>query len=204
MIEKALIAFLAILVCLLSALIIIRWRRTRGSILLNEEAINELVMAIVSNIRAGKIQDIAGRVSSILSRFLECDKIIFLRYHKTYLELNYNFGIEQLKQEEFRIRLTAELQVRLKSFHRISSINELESLLSSDYLGRLKQLGLSYFFHVYLRENFYGLYFIQTRLLPENPTLQFLATALAFNLSAAYHIGIQEQQLKKYEDRVKN
>ena len=201
MTEIILIIILTVLVIVLAVSIIIRYRRTRGTIFIKEEAINELVTAMVNNIRAGKIQDIAGKVSFILKKYLDCDKIIFLKYYKGALELNYYSGLQRFEREDFRVRLTPNLQSKLKSFHQISRIEELSSVLPPDYSKIIKQTGFAYFFPAYLRENLYGVYFISTSLPPENRQLQFLSTALAFNLSTAYHIGIQEQQIKRYEDR---
>jgi diguanylate cyclase (GGDEF)-like protein len=203
MIEKTLIVILAVLVVALSASILIRRRRTRGTIPLHAAAVGELVTSIVNNIKAGKIQDIAGKVSFILSKHLGCEKIIFLKYYKSFLELNYYNGLQKFNREDWKLKLAPALTGKLKSFHRIAPVSELQSVLSQEYLKRLGQYELSYFFPVYLRENLYGIYFIKSTLPPDNPSLQFLSTALAFNLSTAYHIGIQEQQIKKYEDRVK-
>ncbi len=197
-----LITVLAILVLLLSTSIFVRHRRSKGTIQLSEAAVKELVTAMLSGTRTGRIQDIAGKVSYVLKEFLNCDRILFLKYYRGTLELNYYHGIQNPEREKLKIKVSPDLQNRLKSFNRITPIDEMKSILSAEYLNRLDNLALGCFFPVYLRENLYGLYFIRTKLPLSSPALQFLSTALAFSLSTAYHIGVQEQQIKKYEDRV--
>ncbi len=204
MIEIVLIIILGLLVILLSALILIRRNWEKGKVLLSEDALNDLVAGMVNNIKAGKIQDIAGRVSVTLKKYLDCDKIIFLKQNKGQMELNYYHGIQKFEREEFRLKMNQNLQNRLRAFHTVSPLKELMQCVPAEYIRRMEELGLNYFFPVYLRDTLYGLYFIRTTHDQNNPVLRFLATALAFNLSAAYHIGIQEQQLRKYEDRLKS
>lgn len=202
MLEIVLIIVLATLVILLSALIISRHRRARGTIQLSEAAIRELMTAMLNNIRTGRIQDIAGKVSYVLKEFLGCEQILFIKYYRGLLEVNYHHGFQKPDRESLSIKLTSELQNKLRSFHYISPIDDLSRAFPAEFLNRLRALGLSYFFTVYLRENLYGVYFVRTRLALTNPSLQFLSAALAYSLSTAYHIGIQEQQIRKYEGRV--
>jgi diguanylate cyclase (GGDEF)-like protein len=172
--------------------------------MISHGALDELLAAISNNIKEGRIQDIAGRVSLVLRKYLNCNKIIFLKYYRNQLELNYYWGLQKFNREDFRIKISSALQAKLKISHKISVIAELDEILPRDYLNRLRQLELIYFFPVYLRENLYGIYFVKTDLASDNMSLQFLSAALAFNLSTAYHIGIQDQLLKKYEEKVKN
>ncbi len=202
MLEIALIIVLTMLVIFLSASIILRLRRAKGTIQLSEAAIRELMTAMLNNIRTGRILDIAGKVSYVLKEFLGCEQLLFIKYYRGLLEVNYYHGFQNPDREKLRIRLTSELQNKLSSFHNISPVDELSPTFPAEFLNRLKVLGLSYFFPVYLRENLYGVYFVRTELPLTNPSLQFLSAALAYSLSTAYHIGIQEQQIKKYEGRV--
>jgi diguanylate cyclase (GGDEF)-like protein len=202
MLEKVLIGFLAFLVVIL---LYLAWRRRRddkGTIQLSGAAIDELMKAMLNNIKAGRISDIAGMVSNVLKEYLACEKILFLKYYRAHLEVNFMHGLLNPQREKLRLKVTPDLQNKLKAFNRIADINELSPVLPDANLKYLQNLGLGYYFPVYLRDNLYGLYFVKTNLSLNNPSLQFLSTALAFSLSTAYHIVVQEQQLKKYEDRV--
>jgi diguanylate cyclase (GGDEF)-like protein len=204
MLENILIAILAFSIGLLSTLIIIRRRSVQGEVSISQAALDELLAAVANNIKEGRIQDIAGRVSLVLRKYLHCEKIIFLKYYRNQLEMNYYWGLQKFNRDDFRLKLLPALQAKLKESHKILPIDELDSIVSRDYLNRLRQNGLLYFFPAFLRENLYGVYFIKTELRPDNVSLQFLAATLAFNLSTAYHIGVQDQQLKKYEEKVKS
>ncbi len=203
MAEKVLIIVLALLVVILATLIIIRKIRDRRTIPLREDAINELLSAIANNIREGAVQDIAGRVSNILKKFLGCERILFLRYYKGRLEVNYLHGLIRVDRAAVSFKLTPEIQGHLKKFSHLERTGNLRKILPDLTLKTIEALEMSAFFPVFLRENLYGVYFIKTSLPLDDRSLKFLSTALAFNLSAAYHIGIQEQQLKKFEERVR-
>lgn len=203
MAERVLIIVLAALVVVLATLIIIRRLRDRRTVLLKEEAVDELVAAIANNIREGAVPDIAGRVSNILKKFLGCERILFLRYYKGRLEVNYLHGLIKVNRAAVSFKLTPEIQGHLKKFSHLQRTGNLRNILPELTLKTIEALEMSAFFPVFLRENLYGIYFIKTSLPLDDPSLKFLSTALAFNLSAAYHIGIQEQQLKKFEERVR-
>jgi len=203
MLEHILITILSILVVILSLSIFIRWRQTRGTILLNGKAINELICAIVENARAGRIPDIAERVSVILGNYLKCSKIAFLKLSKSTLEPNFTTGLEPDDLNRVSAVLTPEFQKMLKSISQVTDLEVLEPFLSSKTNQILKKNGFDYFFSVFLRNNLFGIYLIKTSLPRSNASLKFLTTALAFSLSAAYHIRQQEKRLKKYENRLK-
>jgi len=202
MIEIILIIALTILVIALGIIAFTRGRRTGGTVLLDEAAVNDLLAAVGNNSDRGRIQEIAASVSNILKKHLSCEKIIFLRYYRSNLEVNYYSGIKSLNKDRLRIRLKQELLDSLKSFNRVTPVGKLGKLLSDDYLKQLRAMELKYFFPVFLRDRLYGVYLIKTDLPPENPSLNLLATTLAFNLSTAYHIGLQEQKITRYENKI--
>lgn len=204
MLEQILIYVLATIVVVLSLSIILRWRRTKGAILLDEKAINELISSVVDNAKAGRLPDIAERVSHILSDYLKCSKIAFLKLNKSTLSLNHALGLQDSSLKQFSIVLTPELKKSLRSISEVTEISALTSMLPPDFISSLKDQNFNYFFSVFLRNNLFGVYFINTELSSSNASLKFLTTALAFSLSAAYHIRQQEKKLKKYENRLKN
>ncbi len=195
---------LATLVVGLSLSILIRWRRTKGAILLDEKAINELISSVVDNAKAGRLPDIAERVSHILRDYLKCSKIVFLKLKKSTLSANHAIGVNDSSLKQFSITLTHELQERLRSISEVTEISELTAMLSPEVMLQLKDQNFNYFFSVFLRNNLFGIYFIETELSSTNASLRFLTTALAFSLSAAYHIRQQEKKLKRYENQLKN
>ncbi|MEW5925560.1 MAG: hypothetical protein AB1746_16380, partial [Candidatus Zixiibacteriota bacterium] len=201
MIEIVLIIALTILVIVL-AIIAFAGRGRKHAVRLDETVVNDLLAAVGSNSGEGKIQEVAASVSDILKKHLHCDKIIFLRYYRSNLEVNYFMGVTNFSKHALRIKLKPSLLENLKTFNRVTPIRQLASSLSDSYLKQLETLQLHYFFPVFLRDRLYGIYLIRTKLAPEDPTLNLLATTLAFNLSTAYHIGLQEQKIARYEDKI--
>ncbi|MBN2227793.1 MAG: GGDEF domain-containing protein [candidate division Zixibacteria bacterium] len=204
MLETILIIILSALVVGLSALLLTRHRARNDIIALDPRAVDDLLTAFTNNLRRGKIQDIAGRVSHILKHHLHCDKIIFLRSFKGHLELNYANGLNRLNRNELRLRLNQHIQSSLRASSKIDDISSLKNILRPEYLTMLSQLGLTNYFPVYLKDQLYGLYFIATDLPLTDPSLRFLSMTLAFNLSTAYYMGAQEQQLRQYENKMKS
>ena len=203
MLEIILIIVLAVLVVILLALILRRKHLDRGRFLLAHKAVDDLLSSVMNNIANGKIQDVAGSVSDILKRHLGCDRIIFLKYYRSNLELNYISGLKRLDRNTVRVKLNPALQKKLQSFREVAPISELKGILADNYIEKLKGHDLRYFFPVFLRDMFYGVYMVRTELAPDNPTLNLLATTLAFNLSTAYHIGLQEQRISKFEEKLR-
>ncbi len=202
MIEIILIVVLTILVIVLAIIAFTGAGKKGSAVQLNETAVNDLLAAVGSISGEGRIPEVAASVSNILKKHLHCDKIIFLRYYRSNLEVNYFSGVTNFSKHSLRIKLKPSLMESLKSFHRVTPIGQLESALSKGYLKQLEALHLSYFFPVFLRDRLYGIYLISTKLPPDNPTLNLLATTLAFNLSTAYHIGLQEQKIARYESKI--
>ncbi len=204
MLEQILIYSLATMVVVLSVSILVRWRKTKGAILLDEKAINELISSVVDNAKAGRLPDIAGRVSRILGDYLKCSKIAFLKLSKFKLKTNHVNGVRDNSLRQLSFTLTPELQARLRTISEVTEISELNSILPPEIMLLFKGHNFNYFFSVFLRNNLFGVYFIKTDLSSSNASLKFLTTALAFSLSAAYHIRQQEKKLKKYENQLKN
>ena len=202
MIEIILIIILTVLVIILAIIAFTRGRSSGGAVLLDEDAVNDLLAAVSSNSGSGRIPEIAASVSDILKKHLHCEKILFLRYYRSNLEVNYFSGLRDFNKNELRLTLKPPLLEKLKSFKRVTPIRDLRSLLTDKYLRALESQGLQYFFPVFLRDRLYGIYMIKTDLTPDNPSLNLLATTLAFNLSTAYHIGLQEQKIARYENKI--
>ncbi|UCD93956.1 MAG: GGDEF domain-containing protein [Candidatus Zixiibacteriota bacterium] len=203
MLEIILIIVLAVLVVILLALIMRRKHLDKGRFLLANTAVDDLLSSVMNNIASGRIQDVAGSVSDILKKHLGCDRIIFLKYYRSNLELNYISGLKRLDRNSVRVKLNPTLQKKLRSFREVAPISGLKGILSDNYIKKLRSHDLRYFFPVFLRDMLYGVYLISTELAPDNPTLNLLATTLAFNLSTAYHIGLQEQRISKFEDKLR-
>jgi diguanylate cyclase (GGDEF)-like protein len=203
MTEITLIAVLAVAVTALTILYLLRYAGTRNAVLLSENAVNELIAAVESNISEGKTAGLADRISHILQTYLRCDRIVFLRYHKSWLRLEFSTGLGESPPNDFEIKLTPALQEKLASSYGVTGISRLEGAAEEEYLNRLRQGRLPYFFPVFLRENLYGIYLLKTSLPPDNPSLNLVATTLAFSLSSAYHMRIQSRRIKKYEQKLR-
>jgi diguanylate cyclase (GGDEF)-like protein len=204
MLNDILIAILSALVIVLTVLLWLRHRSESRGVSLNREAVDELLSSFLKNLKQGRIQDIAGTVSSILRKHLKCGKIVYLRYYKGNLELNFVSGLRQPDKDKFRIRLYPNVFEQLRQISEISPVNKLQKLLPPEFLDLLTGNGLEYFFPVYNREQLYGLYFVTTALPLNSNALRLLSTTLAFNLSTAYHIGNQESRLKNAEQKIKS
>ena len=122
---------------------------------------------------------------------------MFLRLNKSTLKINHVFGVKGSELKQFSIALTPEFQKRVSEISEVTEISELASILPPEKVLLLKEQNINYFFSVFLRNNLFGIYFIKTELSSSNASLKFLTTALAFSLSAAYHIRQQEKKLKK-------
>ena len=110
-----------------------RGRSSGGAVLLDEDAVNDLLAAVSSNSGSGRIPEIAASVSDILKKHLHCEKILFLRYYRSNLEVNYFSGLRDFNKNELRLTLKPPLLEKLKSFKRVTPIRDLRSLLTDKY-----------------------------------------------------------------------
>jgi len=203
MLETYLIIALSVLVLVLLYLVLRRRSQQAGAVLIREEAVRDLINTLTDRFGEVKIQEIAGSVSDILIKHLECDRIFFLKHNRGYLDLNFFYGVKGINRKDFKIRLRRNSRERLKDFHSVQEIDRLDEALPKKYINMMTQHNVKMFFPLLFKDELYGIYIINSTLPADDSTLNLLATALAFNLSSAYHIARQEQRLKRYENRFK-
>ncbi|MFH2037238.1 MAG: GGDEF domain-containing protein, partial [Candidatus Zixiibacteriota bacterium] len=75
-------------------------------------------------------------------------------------------------------------------------------IFSEAFARIIENFGFGHFFPVFNRGNLYGIYFIATNIEENDDLLNLLAVTLAFNLSSAYHINVQNQRIGRYEKQI--
>ena len=163
--QTVLIAFLVILVATLSILYSTRIRREkRLTSALRRMSQSDFSTFLRTNSLEGTIQTVAGQVSEFLKGTFGCQRIIFLRKQRGFLELNYYHGIRSFKRQEFKLRFSQQLAERLKGDFLPRSLDDLRDVLPDSFRARVQGLGLDMFFPIFWRDNLYGIYFIKSTL----------------------------------------
>jgi len=152
----------------------------------------------------GTILQVAGKVSDLLKNVLDCQRIVFLRKQRNFLELNYYHGINRFNRSDFRIKFSYELATLFKTTFLPQKLHRLRGQIPDTVFKRLQSMGFDVYFPIFWRENLYGVYFIMSTYETRTPSFDFLLAALAQSLSAAYHIKWHESRYNKLEQKVQN
>lgn len=188
--QTLLIGILAALVVLLTVLLVSRQRTGKSP---RTPAPDESLFALTSLLQAsaadGSIARVAGAVSDLLKGPLGCDRILFLRKQRGFLELNYYHALRGFKRTQFRIRFTDELSAFVRQDYAPRKASELTPFILPSTTQALAQFELETFFPVFWRDNLYGLYFVSR---PKNGQAQEALSILAHTLSSAYHVKWHE------------
>jgi len=206
--QDYLIGILFILVVLLSFFLfrrIINEKRQLGTI--RKMGISEFSEFLLSNSLSGVIGEVAHKVSELLKNSIGCDKIVFLRKRKDFLEMNYQHGLGNYNRNLFKFKITGRLTNILESDFLPRSVKTLNDILSDDFLTLLKEYKLELFFPIFWRNNLYGVYFISGNMETLSPPFKLMVASLAQSLSAAYHVKWHEtknERLQKKIDKISN
>lgn len=152
---------------------------------------------LAENAADGSIQTVAGRVSNLLKGPCGCEKILFLRKQRGFLELNYYHGIRRFQRTEFRLRYSDELSDVLRQRFEPRPVADLRPLLPERMYQRLVEEGIDLCFPVYWRANLYGVYFVAGKAALIEPVMADFCAAMAHSLSAAYHIKWHETRYER-------
>ena len=152
----------------------------------------------------GTILQVAGKVSNLLKNVLDCQRIVFLRKQRSFLELNYYHGINRFNRSDFRIKFSYELATLFKTTFLPQKLHRLSGQIPDTVFERLQSMGFDVYFPIFWRDNLYGVYFIKSSYGTRTPSFDFLLAALAQSLSAAYHIKWHESRYNKLEQKVQN
>lgn len=205
--QTALIAFLGILVAILTYLLLTRMRRDKKQMAaIRRMSLTEFSDFLRTNSLDGTIQGVAGKVSDLLKKSFGCELIIFLRKKRHFLELNYYHGLRGFDRRDFRLVFSWQLAERLKADFVPKRIDQLKNLLPAEFYQRLHSLHVDVYFPIFWRDNLYGLYFIRSTIETRSPSFNLLVAGLAQSLSAAYHIKWHEsryESLQKHLDDIR-
>jgi len=196
-------AALVVLVVALIILLIFRIRHEKKQLtLIKRIKLEEFSEFLRTNSVEGTIQQVAGKVSDLLKNVLECQRIVFLRKQRNFLELNYYYGINKFNRSDFRIKFSHQLAELLWVTFLPQKLLLLEGQISQPAFNKLTQLGFDVFFPIFWRDNLYGVYFIKSSFKTKTPSFNFLLASLAQSLSAAYHIKWHESRYNKLEQKI--
>jgi hypothetical protein len=196
-------AALVVLVVALIILLVFRVRHEKKQLtLIRRMKLKEFSEFLRTNSVEGTIQQVAGKVSDLLKDVLGCQRIVFLRKQRNFLELNYYHGINKFNRSDFRIKFSHQLAELLRVTFLPQKLLLLEGQLSQPVFNKLTQLGFDVFFPIFWRDNLYGVYFIKSSFETKTPSFNLLLASLAQSLSAAYHIKWHESRYNKLEQKI--
>jgi len=182
------------------------WRRVRAD-RRRLQAIQRLDVTqfcdlLLTNSHDGTIQVVASKVSDLLRNEFGCDRVIFLRKQRGYLELNYYYGIRNFTREEFRLRFSAELAEEMRTEFRPRPVARIAEIVPHHFCQLLDRHQLDFCFPIFWRQNLYGLYFVHSRKTPSSELLTLLMAVVAQTFSAAYHVKWHEEKLEKTQRKL--
>ncbi len=168
-----------------------------------ESVLKELHQNVMASRVDGNVQRIASQLSQILVKYLETDRILFFRKQRRLLEMNYVYGMKNLRRTKFRVKVSATLNKTLTDASLVSHPGDLAGKLAPDLETLLNEERFNLVFPVYWMDSLFGVYFIRTRLEVSDPLVQMFLMFLNQNLSAAYHIKRLESSRQILEKRFK-
>jgi len=201
--QTALIVLLGILVVVLSLLLVFRIKaekRQRG--LVAHLDADQFIDFLRSNSVEGTIQVVAQKVSDLLKTTFGCERIVFLRKQRGFLELNYYHGIRKFNRNDFRMRFTPRLVAVIRDSFAPRAVDVLHQDLPETLRQRLDEHELDVFFPIFWRDNLYGLYFIKSPQATKANAFGLWIAGLAQSLSAAYHIKWHEARYERLQQRL--
>ncbi|MBU0984348.1 MAG: GGDEF domain-containing protein [candidate division Zixibacteria bacterium] len=192
-IQTALIILLVGLVVLLAVLLSARIRSERKhSAAIRRMNLAEFSEFLRTNSSDGSVQLVAGKVSDLLKQAFGCERIVFLRKRRRYLELNYFHGINRFNRRDFRALYNGPLTETLRDQVYPQPVATIAEHLPSLLREQLDRFDMDLCFPIVWRDHLYGIYFIRSTIETKAPSFQLLIASLAQSLSAAYHIKWHE------------
>lgn len=189
----AVIILLSALVIVLTVIAVRLARRTSGGAGSDHTFDPAVFQALLAdNAVEGNIQTVAGKVSDLLKGPCACEKILFLRKQRGFLELNYYHGVRRFQRQEFRVRYSDELAITLRGEFQPRPLADIKDFLSAKMYARLTDEHFDKCFPVFWRDNLYGVYLVAGAPALSEPIMAVICAAMAHSLSAAYHIKWHE------------
>ncbi len=194
------------LVLVLGFLLIVRHRQLKRAIPLPDlqSVLKDLEASLIAGRTEGKIQTVASQLSDILANYLKADRILFFRKQKRFMELNYVFGMKNLKRAKYRIRITTGLAGELTAPVIVRPPDGLREYWGDELNALLDEDHYTIIFPIHWLGNLFGVYFIRTSLAVDHPIIQSFLLFLNQNLSAVYQIKRLESARQVLEQQVEN
>ena len=171
-------AALIVLVVALIILLIFRIRHEKKQLtLIKRMKLEEFSEFLRTNSVEGTIQQVAGKVSDLLKDVFGCQRIVFLRKQRNFLELNYYHGINKFNRSDFRIKFTHQLAERLRVTFLPQKLLHLEEQIAQPVFNKLIHFGFDVYFPIFWRDNLYGVYFIKSSFGTQTPSLTIFTKA---------------------------
>jgi diguanylate cyclase (GGDEF)-like protein len=197
---------LGVLVVILGLLLIARHRQLKRINPMSnlEQVLANLQANLVTNRAEGKIQKVAGQLSDILINNLQSDRILFFRRQRRFMEMNYVYGLRNIRRPQYRIKLSNGLAKKLTAENPIHHADEFENLVGEELQRLLTREQFNIVFPIFWLDNLFGVYFIRTRLPIDHPLIKTFFLYLNQNLSAAYQIKRLESTRQALEQKVED
>ncbi len=202
-IQEILIVILVALAFLLSVLLFHRIRNERRrAAAIKKMSLSDFSEFLLTNSVDGTIGEVARKVSDLLQKSIGCDRIVFLRKKRNYLELNYYHGIRRFNRSDFRLEYSDHLMKTLVSDYLPRPLEKLRPVLPKAYYEMLIRMELREFFPIFWRSNLYGIYFVRSTMETDVAAVNLLIASLAQSLSAAYHVKWHESRNEFLQKRL--
>ncbi|MFH1700080.1 MAG: GGDEF domain-containing protein [Candidatus Zixiibacteriota bacterium] len=169
-----------------------------------ESVLAGIASSLISCRTEGKIQRVASQLSMILINHLKATQILFFRRQKGNMEMNYVYGLKNIRRSRYRIQITDMLLKQLTSGKMVFNITELDGDLNNDLESLLLDKKFNLVFPIFWNENLFGVYFIRTNLPFNHPLIHLFLLFLNQNLSIAYHLTRVESTQRMLESKLKS
>ncbi len=157
--------------------------------------LERLLETVQSNASRGDIREVARAASDRLVDFFGCTRILYLRYRRGELRVNFRYNLDSAKPDDLRLHPSDQLTRTLLENPHLHDRTALTFLLESGRIESLQQLNLDYVLPICWDDNLYGVYFLGFDRSP-SPTQRALVSALvAQPLAAAYHVRWHRHKL---------
>lgn len=195
---------LACLAIVLGILLVLRHRQLKLAVPVRDlqSVLKGLEVSLVAGRTEGKIQTVACQLSDILANYLQSDRILFFRRQRRFMELNYVFGMKNIRRTHYRIKLSGGLIKHLTGGAILPRPLEMRELWGEELSRLLETERFTLAFPIFWMDNLFGVYFIRTTLATEHPIVQTFLLFLNQNLSAVYQIQRLEAARQVLEQQV--
>jgi hypothetical protein len=190
----------------LGVLLVVRQRQLKRAVPLPDlpAVLRDLEASLRAGRTEGKIQTVACQLSDILANYLKADRILFFRKQKRFMELNFVYGLKNLKRARYRIKITTGLEKELTSPLIIRPPAELREYWGEELNAFIDEERFNIIFPIHWLGNLFGVYFIRTSLAVDHPIIQSFLLFLNQNLSAVYQIKRLESARQVLEQQVES